>query len=193
MTTQNQRHRWEERLMFRRSIVQNLTGFLAILCILVPSSSQAQSVCSGLPFLGTNGPELCVHIEETPAGASMDFRGPAGPGVPPISISETIGDYFVDITVAYSFDSGGMAIAVTGTVMRTASGTGGISVVADGGWGTPLAAGRGDLRLNGFSTGTSLTQLGGAAGFPVGLIPEQDLAYTGFPAILEVPTNSMAK
>ena len=179
--------------MFRRSIVQNLTGFLAILCILVPSSSQAQSVCSGLPFLGTNGPELCVHIEETPAGASMDFRGPAGPGVPPISISETIGDYFVDITVAYSFDSGGMAIAVTGTVMRTASGTGGISVVADGGWGTPLAAGRGDLRLNGFSTGTSLTQLGGAAGFPVGLIPEQDLAYTGFPAILEVPTNSMAK
>jgi len=175
--------------MFRRLVIQDLVGILAILCIFGVPFSYAQSVCSGLPYLGTNGPELCVHVQETPAGASMDFRGPAGLGVAPVSISETIGAYFVDINVAYVSDEGGMVIVLTGTVTRTSPGTGGISVIADGGWGTPLAAGTGDLRLNGFSTGTSQTQLGGAAGFPVGLLPEQDLAYTGFPAILDVPTN----
>ena len=76
-----------------------------------------------------------------------------------------------------------------GVVTRTGAGTGGLAITADGGWGTPLADGTGDLNLVGFTTGTSLTQVGGAAGYPVGTVPAQDLAYTGVPRIIEEPTN----
>ena len=87
-----------------------LSAVLLLTDIIGAGSAAAQSVCGSPPLLGTTGPELCVHIEETrtPIGASADFRAPAGPTAPPLAIATTVGDYSVAMAVAYVFGPAGM-------------------------------------------------------------------------------------
>lgn len=154
-----------------------------------PELLAAQSVCAGAPLLGENGPELCVHVSEIPTGASMDFRVPAGPGDQPLAIQETIGEYQIDLTITYVPTGSGSSIIIDGSAERTSAGTAGISVTADAGWSEPSGGPSGFVYLTGFSTGTSQTQYGSAAGYPVGISPAEDLNFVGFPTIIDAPTN----
>jgi hypothetical protein len=162
-----------------QNIFRQLCGSILLVCILNVGGARAQSVCCLPPYLGTGAQsqELCVIIEETnPAGASECFRG-----ISPLVISQTVvGDYIVDIlTVQLIITPAGMAVTIEGTVRRIFSGSGGLSVIADGGLAGPFGEADGDLVLDGDATGISRTELGGGAGYPVA--GTEDLSYFGFP------------
>lgn len=136
--------------------------------------------CAGL---GAAGQELCIDIQETdraggPTGAGVQFRG-AGPA----TITQTIGNYDVDITLDLVQAAAGLSLTVTGTFEKTGAGDTRIAMTAEGGMsGVPLP-GIGSLRLVGFATGTAAIQLGAGAGFDdLGL---GDPLYSPFPRICE--------
>lgn len=162
----------------------NASVFLLILIVglAFPAITSAQSNCTG-PFLGENGPEVCISITETGAGAGAPviLRAPADFGDPPFPVVGTFGEYDLNLTVDFVFGGGGMATLVAGTVTRTTPGTRGISIEAEGGWGTPLPAVSGVIQLSGTGSGTARVETGTAMGFPGGTVPAQDIAYTGFP------------
>jgi hypothetical protein len=145
--------------------------FMALLVAAGASEVRAQSVCTGPPYLGTNGPELCVNVSED-SGASLDLRGPS-----PITINQTIGDYRVNVAIAYAVEATGMAVSIEGTVRRTSAGAGGITIRADGGTNASVPASSGSLELIGDATGPSHVQLGGAAGFRQ---PGGDVAFESY-------------
>lgn len=182
--------------MSSRITLKSLSVVILLLSLISPRGAEAQSVaCSGPPLLGTTGPEICVSITETnpagaPVGAPVNFRAPAGSGAPALAIpGVVVGEYTVVMGVAYASGPTGMAVGMTGTVTRLIPGNNGLLIIADAGWGTPLPAGSGDLNLVGASTGTSKVQVGGAAGFPAGTTPAEDLRYVGFPQIIDEGTN----
>ena len=182
--------------MLSRMTLKSLFVVILLLSLISPRGAEAQSVaCAGPPLLGTTGPEICVSITETnpagaPVGAPVYFRAPAGPAAPALAIpGVVVGEYTVVMAVAYVSVPTGMAVGMGGMVTRTSPGNNGLSIIADAGWGTPLPAGSGDLNLVGASTGTSKVQVGGAAGFPAGTTPAEDLRYVGFPQIIDEGTN----
>lgn len=159
-----------------------------------PATAQSEACEPGTALLGTAGPELCVRIgdQDSPPN-EVYFRAPAGPADPPLVIPPTVvGDYTVDMVVTYASGPAAMFITLDGTATRTAPGVGGISVIVNGGWGTPLPESVGSLHLIGFSTGTSLTELGGGAGRAFGITPAQDVLYRGFPQTIREPTFGAA-
>lgn len=175
--------------MSSRITLKSLSVVILLLSLISPRGAEAQSIdtCGGLPYLGTTGPEICVSITETnpagaPVGAPVNFRAPAGAGAPALAIPGiVVGEYTVVMGVAYVSVPTGMSVGMTGAVTRTSPGNNGLSIVAEAGWGTPLPAGSGDLTLAGASTGTSRTEVGGAAGFPAVTTPAQDVQFVGFP------------
>ena len=149
-------------------------GVLLLICAFGSGHIKAQSVCDGPPYLGTNGPEICVQIFDSESLTVVDFRGPVQ-----MSISRTVGHYFLDIDIAFAVGPRGMMVSISGTATRTSPGGGYISVTAQGGTDTANAATVGSLHLDGFATDTSITHLGGAAGYRVGGVGG-DIQFAGF-------------
>ncbi len=191
-------HIWEGEEMSSRTTLKSLSVVILLLSLISPRGAEAQSIdtCGGLLYLGTNGPEICVSITETnpagaPLGAPVNFRAPAGPGAPPLPIPPgiVVGEYTVVVMgVAYVSVPAGMSIEMDGMVTRTSPGNHGLSIIAAAGWGMPLLSDpssgqhlEGTLNLDGDSTGTSRTEVGGAAGFPAVTTPAQDVQFVGFP------------
>lgn len=177
--------------MSTRMNMTSLYIFIILLSLINSIDAAAQSICDTPPFLGASGPEICISITElSPDGAvvsgPVNIRGPAvgpGPSMIPIPL-QTVGEYSVVIGVAYISTPTGMAIGMDGVVTRTSAGNNQLSIVAQGGWGTPLSAASGDLNLVGVSTGTSRVLVGGAAGYPHRTTPAEDIRFVGFPQMI---------
>lgn len=168
-------------------LTRNVSSVLLLLVMACAPRTHAQSLdtCGALPYLGTTpvGPELCVSLAlENAASTPIYIRVPAGPGAAPLTISAlSVGEYTVD-TMTIGFVSGptGMAIGMTGTVSRTAAGNDTLSIVALGGWGTPIQGGFGTITLFGSATGTSRTEAGAGVGYLSAAITAQDVTIAPF-------------
>jgi len=178
----------------------NLTGlpvFVILLSLIISTDAVAQSICDTPSFLGTTGPEICISITELSQDGAVvsgpvNIRGPAvGPGPAMIAIPlQIVGQYSVVMNIAYISTPTGMAIGMDGVVTRTSAGSNQLSIVAQGGWGTVLSAASGSLNLVGLSTGTSRVIVGGAAGYPQGRTPAEDIRFVGFSRMItEVTYN----
>ena len=120
------------------------------------------------------------YVEQRPGVARWTLLNTGGRLL--ATIVAVVGAYSVDLVVTLASGPAGMGVTIEGVVTRTGPGTGGLSVVADGGWGGPLPDSSGDLHLAGSATGTSKIQLGGAAGYPAA---GGDVAFRGFPRIID--------
>jgi len=134
--------------------------FLALLALLGPVSSRAQTVCPPGVTLGANGIQLCVEVYDEGTGSTRTWQG-----TNQVPVIGTVGDYGVSLMVNYVLGPTGMAVTIEGPVWRVGAGTGRLNVRADGGGTIALAEGEGSLLLDGTATGASNTHLGGGAGF----------------------------
>jgi len=160
-----------------------LTVFV-IGCCLQFNTARAQNC----PNLGATGQEICV-VASSGATGPMIFRGPSPLVVGPATV---IGDYTVGLTFRL-VQGAGLAVTVTGTVTKSGTANTTLSMTAHGGLSTvPIGEGVTALNLVGTATGTSLVQLGGGAGFDIGVgepqidpvlgsISQSVLNNTGFP------------
>ena len=158
-----------------------------LVVLLATGSVAGQTVCDGPPWLGTDGPELCVEITDDGTGATYTerFPTPAQPG-PIYNINEFIGNWSVNLNFEYAVGAGGMAVTITGDAERVAPGTGWLNVLADGGTNTGIEVGTGSLWLDGTATGISSTVVGGAAGSRTQL--GGDVQFVGFPQVVQEST-----
>lgn len=130
-------------------------------CCLQFDTARAQNC----PNLGASGQEICV-VASSGATGPMVFRGPSPLVVGPATV---IGDYTVGLTFRL-VQGAGLAVTVTGTVTKSGTANTTLSMTAHGGLSTtPIPAGVTALNLVGTATGTSLVQLGGGAGFDIGV------------------------
>ncbi len=140
---------------------KTIPAIMAIASILHISSAQAQDC----PDLGASGPEICVVASAGTTGPLI-FRGPSPLVVGPM---EVIGDYTVTLVFTLT-QSTGLSMGVMGMVTKTGTENTTISLTAHGGLSdVPIGEGVTALNLVGTATGTSLIQLGGGAGFDIGV------------------------
>jgi hypothetical protein len=141
----------------------------------------AQTVCDGQPWLGTNGPEVCVEIrdEETLDTYRERFQGTGG------TVNRTVGTWRVNLTFTYAIGDGGMSMTIEGEVWREFPGSGWLSARGEGGTNVPIHVDTGSLWLDGTATATSGTVVGGAYGIRH---PGGDVEFIGFPVVVEQTT-----
>ncbi|MEJ2629256.1 MAG: hypothetical protein P8078_11950, partial [bacterium] len=173
----------ENMAMSYQKIFRQLCGSILLICMLNVSGAKAQTVVCTPPYLGAGGgQELHILIEETnPTGASQCIIS-TSPYI--ITKPRVFGDYTIDnLIIQLNITATGMSVSIQGTVRRTDAGTGGLSVIADGGLAGPYGDAHGDLILYGSTTGTSQTIAGGGALYPVAGL--QDQIVQGFPQVID--------
>lgn len=193
----------------RNTVIRIKLIILVVLCCMTVSSiksATAQSNCAG------GG--LCATLYETsvtsPRVIEFADLGTSGTGVLDIGVPGaplTIGDYQVALFVAFAAGSTGMIVTIDGTVARVAwspgTGTAGLVLQVEGVSPFALAEATGSYRLQGFVTGTSQIQHGGAYGLPQNfdvawtslngaIIDETFYGPTSFDETMSEPTFSMA-
>lgn len=136
---------------------KTIPAIITIASILPTGSAKAQDC----PDLGAGGQEICVVTGDGSGGKTV-IRGASPLLVGPATV---IGDYTVNLVFELTQGTG-LAISVDGMVTKTGTGNTTVSLMAHGGLSdVPIGEGVTALNLVGTSTGTSLVQLGGGAGF----------------------------
>jgi hypothetical protein len=167
-----------------RSKIWSLFFVLLLVACFGAEDARAQAVCTSQPYLGTNGPELCVSVYDEGTGDTW-YEGRPVQGQGTIRINRTIGNYRVDLEIIFVVGPLGMEVRIEGPVRRTSPGSGWITVRADGGTNVALPTASGSLLLDGTATAASGTHLGGGAGFRT---PGGDVEFRTFSATVERTT-----
>jgi len=141
----------------------------------------AQTVCQGQPWLGNNGPEMCIRIRDEGTGDTF-FRRVASQTWPE---NRVVGSYRVALTFSYDIGPGGMGVTIDGDAWRETEGSGWLSIRVDGGTDISIPAGTGSLWLDGWATSVSGAKTGGGAGFRRS---SGDVEFVGFPQVIDLGT-----
>lgn len=157
------------------------TTAVLVAAALVVGDAQAQTVCPGQPWLGTNGPEMCVRIRDEGTGDTITRRiGQTG------NLNDIVGTYLFALSFSYDISSGGMGVTIEGDAWRWSTGSGWLSVRVDAGTNTSIPAGTGSLWLEGWATSVSGATVGGGAGFRHS---SGDVEFVGFPQVIDLGTT----
>lgn len=140
-----------------------------------------QTVCQGQPWLGTNGPEMCIRIRDEGTGATV-YRRVTGQSW---TENTVVGSYRVALGFSYDIEPGGMGVTVDGDAWRESPGSGWLSIRVDAGTDASIPAGNGSLWLEGWTTAVSGATLGGGSGFRHS---SGDVEFVGFPRVVDLGT-----